>query len=158
MKKTKQLLAYLIKNRPNINISITSLMKLTYIIDLVSINKIKKQISDFEYTRYKYGPFDKKIYGYLKNLLDKKIINEDVDYTQNGEQFIIYNFAEKRKISFDELANDEKNIIDEVLENLRGYGTRALVELTYRTKPMKKIGAEIGNDKGLNKKLDLKAR
>jgi len=55
------------------------------------------------------------------------------------------------------ISDDEKEIIDEVLESLEGYGTKALTELTYRTKPMKKIRATLNNKAGLNKTLDLNA-
>ena len=152
--KTNQLLAYLIRNHPGI--PITSLMKLSYIVDLVAINKKKNQISDFEYRRYKYGPFDNKIYGYLKNLLKNNVINEDATFSQTGDEYIIYLFNEKNEFVPDKLSGDEKNIIDEVLESLRGHGAKALVELAYRTKPMKKIGAKIDNTKGLNEKLNLR--
>lgn len=153
--KNKQLLAYLVQNNPNI--SITSLMKLSYIVDLVSIKKIGKQISNFEYKRYKYGPFDNKIYAYLKDLIEENVIKEDVAFAQTGDEFIIYVFNEEEDFSFDKLSTEEKQIIDEVLESLKGYGAKALVELAYKTKPMKKIGAKTGNIKGLNKKLDLYA-
>ena len=62
-KKTDQLLTYIVKGHPEI--SITSLMKLSYLVDLVNIGKTDKQVSDFRYTRYIYGPFDHKIYKYL---------------------------------------------------------------------------------------------
>ncbi len=155
MKKTKQLLAYLVQNDPNI--SITSLMKLSYIVDLISIKKSGKQISNFEYKRYKYGPFDNKIYGYLKDLIEENVIKEDVAFAQTGDEFIIYAFNEQEDFSFDKLSTEEKQIIDEVIESVKGYGAKALVDLAYKTKPMKKIGAKIGNSKGLNEKLDLYA-
>ncbi|HMK76437.1 MAG TPA: Panacea domain-containing protein [Thermodesulfobacteriota bacterium] len=153
--KTKQLLTYLIQNKPGI--PITSLMKLSYIVDLVSVNKTKNPISDFEYRRYKYGPFDNKIYGYLKDLLKSNVINEDATFSQTGDEYIIYLFNEKNEFVPNKLSNKEKNIIDEVLESLKGYGAKALVELAYKTKPMKKIGAKIDNIKGLNQKLNLTA-
>jgi len=155
MKKTRQLLAYLIQNHPGF--SITSLMKLSYITDLVSIQKTGNPMSGFEYKRYKYGPFDDKIYQYLSELKIGNVIDEDVAYSQTGDEYIIYNFNEKEEFSFDKLTDEEKGIMDEVLESLKGYGAKALVELAYKTKPMKKIGAKIGNDKGLNQRLDLKA-
>ncbi len=132
-------------------------MKLSYITDLVSIQSTGNKISGFEYKRYKYGPFDDKIYQYLTELRINNIINEDVAYTQTGDEYIIYNFNEKKGFNFDKLTSDEKAIADEVLESLKGYGAKALVELAYKTRPMKKIGAKIGNDKGLNRRLNLKA-
>jgi uncharacterized phage-associated protein len=133
-------------------------MKLSYIVDLVSINKGKRQISCFKYRRYKYGPFDDKIYQYLTELRMKNVINGDVAYSPMGDEYITYFFNEKEEFSFDKLSKKEKEIIDEVLEIVKGYGAKALVELSYNTKPMKKIGAKVGNNKGLNQKLDLTAR
>jgi uncharacterized phage-associated protein len=157
MRKTKQLLAYIVQNNPNI--SITGLMKLSYIADLISVKKFGKQISNFDYKRYKYGPFDNKIYGYLKDLISEEVISEDGAISQTGDEYIVYVFNKDKEedFSFDRLSSDEQQIINEVLESLKGYGAKALVELAYKTKPMKKIGAKIGNRKGLNEKLDLYA-
>lgn len=154
MKKTKQLLAYIIQKHSFS--SVTSLMKLSYIVDLVSIKKINKQISDFEYIRYKYGPFDNKIYNYIKNLLENKIISEDSAVTHTGE-VIVYKFNKDCDFSFDKLIPSEINTIDEVLDTLKGYGPQALVDLAYKTNPMEKIGAKQDNEIGLNIKLDLRA-
>lgn len=151
--KTKQTLTYIIQNYPDV--SITSLMKLSYIVDLVSIKKNRNQISGFEYKRYKYGPFNDKIYQYLTELKIEGFIIEDVAYTQTGDEYIIYKPNERKELSFDKLKDEERIIIDEVIEALKGYGAKALVEFTYRTNPMKKLGAKIGNNKGLNQKLDL---
>ena len=89
MEKTKQLLAYLIQNHPSV--SITGLMKLAYISDLVSIKKHNKQISDFDYVRYKHGPFDKRIYPLINDLVCEGIISEEPEYTSLGTEYVIYN-------------------------------------------------------------------
>jgi len=153
--RTKQLLAFIIQNHPGV--SITSLMKLSYIIDLVSIQKTGNPISSFEYLRYKYGPFDNKIYDYLAELRLNNVVNDDVAYSQTGDEYIIYNFNENNEFKFDKLSEEEKDIALEVIEELKGYGAKALVELAYKTKPMKKLGAKTNNEKGLNEKLDLRA-
>jgi uncharacterized phage-associated protein len=157
MKKTEQVLVYIIQHYLGQGIHITSLMKLVYLVDLVSIKKTGKQLANFEYKRYKYGPFDKKIYGHIKSLLSENIIKEDGDFSHGGEEHIIYLFNKENDFEFNKLSDDEKHTIDEVMESLEGYGAKALVELAYRTKPMKKLGAKIENSKGLNEKLDLHA-
>ena len=139
--KTKQLLAFIIQNHPGV--SITSLMKLSYIIDLVSIQKTGNPISNFEYLRYKYGPFDNKIYDYLAELRLNNVVNDDVAYSQTGDEYVIYNFNENNEFKFDKLSEEEKDIALEVIEELKGYGAKALVELAYKTKPMKKLGAQL---------------
>jgi uncharacterized phage-associated protein len=152
-KKTEQILVYIIQQHEGIHI--TSLMKLAYLVDLVSIKKTGKQLSNFEYRRYKYGPFDKRIYEHIQNLLNEKIIKEDGDFSLTGEEHIIYLFNKEKDFEFNKLSDEEKQTIDEVITSLQGYGAKALVELAYKTKPMKKIGAKLGNSKGLNEKLDL---
>lgn len=153
--KTLQILSYIIKNHPNV--SVTSLMKLSYLIDLVAIDKGKNKIFDFQYIRYNYGPFDKNIYKCLESLVDDNIIREGANISSTGDEFVTYNINKKNNISFDKISDDEKEIIDEVLESLEGYGTKALTELTYRTKPMKKLKATLNNKAGLNKPLNLNA-
>jgi len=154
--KTFQVLSYIIKNHPDV--SVTSLMKLSYLVDLIAIKKGKNKITDFQYIRYNYGPFDKKIYDYLKELEQKNIVKEGANISSTGDELVTYNINKKNNISFDKISDEEKKIIDEVLESLEGYGTKALTELTYITKPMKKIGATLGNKRGLSKILDLYAQ
>ena len=151
--KTHQLLSYIIMNHPDV--SVTGLMKLSYIIDLVAIKKGKSQISTFEYVRYNYGPFSRTIYEYLDSLVKDKIIHEDSKLANTGDEFVVYNFNKRQKPLFNKLSKAEKTIIDEVLLSLRGYGAKALTELAYRTGPMERIGATIKNKKGLNQLLDL---
>lgn len=156
MKKTKQLLAYLIQTNPAV--SITGLMKLSYLVDLVAVKKNHAEISDFKYRRYKYGPFDNRIYNVLKDLLKRGVIWEDSALSEMGEEFIVYKFNEKSDSSFEQITPEEKEIIDGVVGSLKGYGAKALTQLTYRTKPMQKIGAKIGNDKGINVGLNLRTK
>ncbi len=154
--KTSELLAYIIIKHPKL--SITSLMKLSYLIDLVHIKKTNKQIFSFNYSRYKYGPFDNSIYGYISSLIDNDIIREDSELTPYGGEYIIYycdNDADK--ITFDNLSIEEQETIDEVINSVIGFGAKALVELTYKTKPMQKIGATIGGNEHLGELLDLRA-
>ncbi len=134
-------------------------MKLAYLADLVSVTKEENQISNFKYKRYKYGPFDSKIYGYLTELANQEILKEEIEYTATAEEYIKYKFNEnKEDIKFDKLDEKEMNTTDEVLESLKGYGVKALTEITYKTKPMLALGATLGGEENLNVPLDLKAK
>lgn len=132
-------------------------MKLSYLVDLVSIKKGMGKLSDFDYVRYNYGPFDKKIYEYMKSLIKENKLAEGAELASSGDQFVTYYINEKTNISFNGITKEERQIADEVLASLQGYGTKALTDLTYRTRPMKKIGAKLGNKVGLNKPLNLNA-
>ena len=136
--------------------SITVLMKLSYLIDLVSIKRTGKPITYYNYIRYYYGPFDNTINGDIQKLMEEKVIEAKSDFVPSGEEYVVYNFNEDSDLplEFDEA---ELKIIDEVLENVKGYGARALTEIAYKTKPMLKIGATLGGNEHLYEVLDMQA-
>jgi uncharacterized phage-associated protein len=151
--KTKQIITYLIDKHPNT--SVTALMKLCYLIDLVSIKETGKQITNFTYIRYNFGPFDKKIYNYLESLTEDKVITQKQEYTASGKDFIIYQITETTEPNHSEI-NDSTTMINKVLDNVVGHGAKGLTQIAYQTEPMIKIGAKIGNDNGMFQKLNLK--
>ncbi len=154
--KTSELLSYITLKHPRL--SVTSLMKLSYLIDLVQIKKTNEQISNFKYSRYKYGPFDNDIYNYAQSLVVNGFIREDSEYSPYGGEYIVYSCDnDDDSITFDNLSPKELETIDEVINSVIGFGAKALVELAYKTKPMKKIGATIGGNEHLNELLDLRA-
>lgn len=154
--KTKQFILYLIKNNPKS--SITSLMKLAFLADLVSVKRLKKQISSFSYRRYHYGPFDKQIYSYVEGLTEAGLIFAESDYGATGEEFSVFSIVSEKKegLNFSKLSAAEVGIIDELLNSMRGYGARDLTEIAYKTKPMKRLRATIGGSEHLGEILDLR--
>lgn len=152
--KNKQFIAYITSQYSCP--TITSIMKLAYLIDLISVKRNKKQISSFTYKRHLYGPFDQRIYSYIDKLIEEGVLIPLLEYSKDGKEYIIYKYNEDAEnISFDKLKEKEKELIDEVLEELQGLGPRVLTEIAYKTSPMKKIGAKIGNNKGIDQILDL---
>lgn len=154
--KNKHFLLYFIKNNPKS--SITSLMKLAYLSDLISMKRNSRQISGFEYRRHYYGPFDKKIYTYIENLTDEGLVRAESDYGLTGEEFSIFSIKPEKEsdITFEKLKGDDKAIIDELLTSVRGYGAKMLTEIAYKTRPMKFLKATIGGSEHLGEKLNLK--
>lgn len=152
--KTEQTLAYILKTHPES--PITSLMKLAYLIDYVSMTRFGESITNFDYKRYKFGPFNHKIYQYMENLKEQDIITDDSRWTQKGDEYIVYNFNDELEDpDFDLLTERDKDIIQEVVSSLSGYGAKALTEIAYNTPPMTAIGATMDGDENLNVKLDL---
>lgn len=155
LQKNQKLLAYITKKFEKV--TVTSLMKLSYLIDLVSIKKTKNKISNFEYRRYNHGPFDSKIYSVITKLIESGVLVEEADYTYLGMEFVQFKFNSDKDYSFDLLSKGETITIDEVSDSLKGYTARTLTDLAYKTKPMKKFGATHGGDEHLNELLDLYA-
>ncbi len=155
MDKNHQLLVYLAKEHPSA--SITVLMKLSYLVDLISVEKLGDQISSFEYIRYNYGPFTQEIYTTVEDLVCNKILITKNDYTGGNVEYITYTYSEDSDFMFEDISKEEKDLIDEVLSELKGYGAKTLTEIAYKTKPMVKLGATLGGEENLFKKLDLRA-
>ena len=133
-------------------------MKLCYFVDIISVKKLGKQITKFKYKGYYFGPFDSKIYTEVNTLVDDEILIPKSEYASN-EEYICYDYNTKQeKLEFKLLKSKELKIVDEVIEQLKGYGAKALSEIAYKTKPMLKIKAVQGGNKHINKKLDLKAK
>lgn len=150
MKKTKQLLYYIISKHPRA--SVTVLMKLSYLIDLVSLKDTKEKISEFDYKRYFYGPFDSQIYVLLEKMLKDGKISASVQFTLDTD-YPVYTIS--KDMQFDLLTSNEIQLIDKALKELIGYGARTLTEIAYKTKPMKKLGATLGGSEHLNESIKL---
>lgn len=153
--KTKdlQILAYFAQKHPKA--SITVLMKLCYLADLISVKREKKQITSFEYRRYNFGPFDNNVYSCVEELTSRGIFQAETDYTPTGNEFVVYHFNSEEEFLFDEITEKERKIIDELLESVNGYGAKVLTEIAYKTEPLKSLGATINGGENLNAKLDL---
>jgi uncharacterized phage-associated protein len=151
--KTKNMLIKILEETPR---DITSLMKLSYLIDLSAIRKLGKKISDFRYIRYNYGPFDAAIYTDLDKLIKDKIICTQSEYTQYGET-IIYKLNREKidDIKIDALNEDEIRLIEDIINSLEGYGAKLLTDIAYKTKPMVEIGATLGGDEHMCEELKL---
>lgn len=153
--KTAHLVSYLAHNHPKP--SVTVLMKLCYLIDLVHMKQHKNQISDFEYIRYMFGPFDKKIYSYIEELGKKDLISEEQSFaSETANDFIVVSGGEQ-KLDDGSFSKEELESISLVLKEVEGYGAKALTDIAYKTRPMLKIGATRGGSEHLFQKLDLTA-
>lgn len=151
-KKTRELLAYLAKNRPNA--SVTVLMKLAYFVDLISTKERGQQVTSFEYVRYNFGPFTPAIYPTIEELVKDNILSGEARYARDGNEYTVYTYtAEEAEIA--ELTPEEMGVADRVIDTLSGYGVRMLSEAAYKTKPMRKLKATIGGTEGIGEKLQL---
>lgn len=151
--KTIQLLGYLSKEHNNA--TVTVLMKLCYLIDLTSLKSGNGKITDFEYRRYNYGPFDDKIYKLLTLLTVQNILFTETEYTTSGNDCVVYKFNEKSNFNFDQLSEIDYTVINESINELRGLGAKILTKIAYQTKPMLKFGATLGGNEHFNEVLDL---
>ena len=149
-KKNRELIHYIISKAPRS--SVTSLIKLAYLTDLVSLKQRNKKISNFKYVRYFYGPFDNEIYKILEKLLEEESIESSLLFTVDHD-YAVYTTTTEPKLT--EISDEEKRCIDEVLNELSGYGAKVLTEIAYKTEPMQKLNATLGGNEHLNEELEL---
>jgi hypothetical protein len=149
--KTQEVILYLLKER--LGATITEIIKLCYLIDLITTKKIGYPITNLNYYRYSFGPFDKKIYQTLEEMIDNKLVKQEIKFKPGGE-VVLYTLAND-SCDLKELKIEEINIVDDLLESLAGYGPKALTEITYNTTPMKALKATLGGKEGWKQELDL---
>ena len=149
--KTKELIKYLIYN---MNLpTITSITKMLYLIDLAAVSSAGKKITNLNFIRYYYGPYDSSI----KNILDEMILKHetdvDVKFLPNGEPYLVY--RSPKGVAECLYNGDNENIVNDLVNDLGHLSPKSLTEIAYKTKPMMKLNATLGGNEHLNETLDL---
>ena len=155
MTNNQKLLTYFVKkhNTP----TVTVLMKLCYLTDLISFKENHKRITDYKYIRYTFGPFTRNIYTDLESLVKEDVLASKIEYGKFGQdtESVIYSLSENAPSV--ELEEDTKAIVDELLDKLGGHGAHALTNIAYKTKPMVALGATLGGNEHIGEELNLGA-
>ena len=126
------------------NLTITSLNKYLWYIDMLSFNKRAVAITGLTYQNQKFGPtIVYKKYDEL-SLLDDKYQREDIE-TENGNTTKIIS---NDNFSLEKISNSEKEIIDTIIKLLKNKKVTDISEMSHkevgwkRTKRLEKISFE----------------
>ncbi len=116
------------------NLTITSLNKYLWFIDILSFNQRSVSITGLTYQNQKFGPtiIDKK-YDEI-SLLDDKYIREDIE-TENGNTTKIISNG---NYNLDKISDTEKEIIDIIIKILKNKTVTEISELSHREEGWKK--------------------
>ena len=116
------------------NLTITSLNKYLWYIDMLSFNQRSIAITGLTYQNQKFGPtiVDKK-YDEI-SLLDDKYTREDIE-TENGNTTKIISNG---NYSLDKITDSEKKIIDAIIKMLKDKGVTDISEMSHREEGWKK--------------------
>ncbi len=116
------------------NLTITSLNKYLWFIDILSFNQRSIAITGLTYQNQKFGPtiIDKK-YDEI-SLLDDKYIREDIE-TENGNTTRIIS---NNNYNLDKISDSEKEIIDTIIKLLKNKNVTDISELSHREDGWKK--------------------
>ena len=116
------------------NLTITSLNKYLWFIDILSFNQRSVSITGLTYQNQKFGPtiIDKK-YDEI-SLLDNKYTREDIE-TENGNTTKIISNG---NYNLDKISDTEKKIIDTIIKILKNKTVTDISELSHREEGWKK--------------------
>lgn len=132
MEKVENIISYIASKVKNL--TITSLNKYLWFIDILSFNQRSVSITGLTYQNQKYGPtiIDKK-YDEI-SLLDDKYIREDIE-TENGNTTKIISNG---NYNLDKISDTEKEIIDSIIKILKNKTVTDISELSHREEGWKK--------------------
>ncbi len=111
-------------------------MKIPFFIDLEMVKNTWKQLTNFEYIRWDYWPFDKKVYDY------QKLFSFQYERWINDLKYIY-------------LSSEEKKIIYSVLLEIPKEDWEKLKHLSYEIWPLKKLWVNLWDNKYMWKRLEL---
>jgi hypothetical protein len=135
--------------------TVTELMKLCYLADLVAVRNGNQRFTDFNYVRWYYGPFDKDIYTCLNDLATRDVIESCIEYTAKGTEAETYKQKGADLKEDMGLSEEEQRMLDALLGEVSSFGAAGLTEIAYNTDPMKALGVKIGDNKDIGKAIDL---
>lgn len=134
------------------------LNKLFYLADVAAYRLLGKTISGTKYVRAEHGPYSRSISQQLC-LLEGTQIKREVKPSKGFSSYpkIAWSAIGEEKATSD-LLEEEKEIIRQVLDKVKGLAPRDLEKLSYKTEPMLDVlGREKkGNCELLQESLDFK--
>jgi len=133
-----EMIYYLI-NRFPAGITKTRLLKLLYLIDFRSKEKLGKKITKFTYDYYYYGPYSE---SFIKTLNFSKgyEVTETTKVTSNLEVIYLYTPGMQPRVSaqLSSLNKTQKKIIEEVIDQYGQLEFKELLGEVYKTRPIER--------------------
>ena len=132
LEKVENIISYIASKVKNL--TITSLNKYLWYIDMLSFNKRAVAITGLTYQNQRFGPtIVYKKYDEL-SLLDDKYTREDIE-TENGNTTKI---VSNNNFNFDKISSSEKEIIDTIIRLLKNKNVTDISEMSHREDGWKK--------------------
>lgn len=132
LEKVENIISYIASKVKNL--TITSLNKYLWYIDMLSFNERAVSITGLTYQNQKFGPtIVYKKYDEL-SLLDDKYTREDIE-TENGNTTKI---VSNNNFDLDKISSSEKEIIDTIIKLLKNKNVTDISEMSHREDGWKK--------------------
>lgn len=134
--KLESVIAYLVANFPRY-LSRVELVKLVYFVELEFYKLYGKSLTGVTFYRYKYGPYSSTILTSIEKLAAAGVLEVRKTATCYGSPK--YQHVLVHKPHQLELTDEERDVIDYVIEMNKGLTTTAIKDKSYMTAPMNKI-------------------
>ena len=132
LEKVENIISYIASKVKNL--TITSLNKYLWYIDMLSFNERTVAITGLTYQNQRFGPtIVYKKYDEL-SLLDDKYTREDIE-TENGNTTKI---VSNNNFNFDKISSSEKQIIDTIIKLLKNKNVTDISEMSHKEDGWKK--------------------
>jgi len=156
MSKLEKLILLFIENKPKNEVTITEIMKLTYLFEYFYYQTYGESYTEIDFIRYHYGPYSPVVNKKIDDLTEKSYLDFGVSITPYGNQR--YHYSKKQNKTFDlEIEDNVIYIVDYITQKSNLLSFEKLLDWAYSTPPMEKIiELESGDENSCNgRRLDM---
>lgn len=135
--KLRSVMRYIVKNYPYPDdLTKTRITKLVYLIDWENVKEYGSQITNIEWYFDHYGP-------YVSDVLDEADEDKAVSINSTISNFgtvkyIVKPKRDKEELLYDDLTDNDKDIIDRVIDKTKSFYWNEFINYVYSTEPIKK--------------------
>ena len=134
--KLRSVMRYIVKNYPYPDdLTKTRITKLVYLIDWENVKEYGSQITNIEWFFDHYGP-------YVSDVLDEADEDKTVSINSTISNFgtvkyIVKPKRDKEELLYDDLTDNDKDIIDRVIDKTKNFYWNEFINYVYSTEPIK---------------------
>ncbi len=134
--KLRSVMRYIVRNYPYPDdLTKTRITKLVYLIDWENVKLHGDQMTNIEWFFDHYGP-------YVSDVLDEADKDKSVSINSTISNFgtvkyILKPKRDKEELVYDDLTNNDKNIIDRVIAETKNFYWNEFINYVYLTDPIK---------------------
>jgi len=137
IEKISEIIAYIISLMGGKAYSKTQIVKLLYLIDVVSSRRTKRPLTGISYRSYYYGPYSNDIEDALRMLLEQGYMMGDKRITGDGKPYYVYTL--NAIPHFNQLNASERSLISECVKPLLKLSLDQLLDMAYKTKEFESV-------------------
>jgi uncharacterized phage-associated protein len=133
--KNARVLKYFTQRAPG-SLGVTQLLKLAYLADLHAREYLGRPITTFDYTFYRHGPFDRRLYTTVEELESHRWVRTEREsfFSGKSKRHVFNASRVEPDLGF---TPAEERILDYVARTYAHLPLQALLEAVYQTEPMK---------------------